>query len=360
MKQQLLVKPRSSRMSETLPEFIAIIFPVGYALIFAYYSFANFAHGFWDYGLYCGLTSLFMFWLFAPSVYQNWMRIYVVWHMPSCDYLQMERDFSRIAKILKKLRCPSAGIAQYDLATLKMYQGHYVEAVDLYTAALKDSEKSQYRNEPFFSIYECVLASIYARQDRMEESHQQFEKAFNRVKNTSEANKLYSVIPQLYRASLLAENADLERAREDIVKVLSVFETCRLPRGFRKRFLNRLKAAANLIGANVFLKGNDLEQANKFRDAYLLAYAEDSEVLTPVSVRAINRLAEGYLSRGLHESAENLLNLSYGVLRRIPNHPDGQETLSSFKRLLLDTDRKDEIEDMLLWVRPLPRELLAD
>jgi hypothetical protein len=37
------------------------------------------------------------------------------------------------------------------------------------------------------------------------------------------------------------------------------------------------------------------------------------------------------------------------MLHLAPHHPDGQETLSSFKQLLLDTDRKDEIEDMLLW-----------
>jgi len=359
MKQVSLVKRRIVKVREIIPHLLAMVLLSGYILATSYYAAANFAIGYWSYGLYYGLASIVFLWIFLPHIFHNWCRIYMIASSPDCDYIRLDRLLSRISKVLQTMRCPAARLLGPDLGTLRLYQGRYAEAEHLFISTLQEIERSPslLRGLPQHAIYECALATAYARQHRLDEAYGELEKAFKRVQKAGAESQMYSIFPLAGRASLNVEKDDLQAAQEDIGGVLSALKGIEPPRGAWRNYAPRLKCTAYLVSAVVYMKMNEVEKANKFFDAIFNTIDQTSDAISPLSVKWINVLAQEYMHKHLYEKAESLFNLSYGLLRHVPDHPDCQQTLSCFRQLLLETNREQEIKDMLAWVRPSFKEL---
>ena len=71
------------------------------------------------------------------------------------------------------------------------------------------------------------------------------------------------------------------------------------------------------------------------------------------SMSVLNRLAKQYMEIGAPVQAERVLEFAYSVARGHPIHPEAQEIAQTFEKLLIEADRRDEIADMKLWIRPV-------
>jgi tetratricopeptide (TPR) repeat protein len=355
---QSLISKRASVLKRTTPQLVATLFFLFSVSFTAYYSAVAFAEGTWLSGLVYAFGSLFLLWLYAPGILENWITIYIAWHLPSCDYLHLDRICSRVVNVLRFFRCANSAGRQH-LALIKMYEGQYGDAEYLVSNVLRDLANTQWRNAPQYVILECHLASAFARQNRMDEARDIVEKAFVRIEDASDGFELYSMFPLLHSMSFDIEEGHLDKAKESLIALQHSIAAPKLPRGFSRAWLTKLESGTALLSAILFLRTGELEIAEKSYLTFFDFVARDEESINPLHVKWMNLLAREYLQNKMYDRAEDLLNLSYGLLRRIPNHPDCQQTLGLFRQLLLETNRKDQLEDMLAWVRPLNRELIG-
>jgi len=336
-----------------------MLFLSAFVVVTAYLSATSFATGSLNYGLYYAVCSAIFFWIWLPHICQNWFQIGLILNTPGCDYLAMDRQLTSATNLFEALRCPTRRLLYPELALLKMYQGLYAEAESWMRKALDDIAKSRFSKLPQFAIHECTLATIYAREQRFDEADNELEKAFKRVYTSYRGAEMFMMFPLAVRASLKLQKEDLQGANEDVGNLLRAIERYEPARGLWKTYAPRLKCSCYLVGAIVYLKLNQQEKSDKFVETFFNTIAENGVAISPVSVKWINMLAEQYLQIRRYETAEDLLDVSYDLLRQVPNHPDCQPTLASYKQLLLDTGREKEVADMLAWVKPQRKDLPA-
>jgi hypothetical protein len=105
-----------------------------------------------------------------------------------------------------------------------------------------------------------------------------------------------------------------------------------------------------LLARIEFKRGND-EQAKSYVEEYLKGMHINFAILSASHLDVTTRLAEECVIRGLFDYAERLLDVSYSIGMGQPFHPDSLETLNCYEKLLVLTDRKDEVADMRSWLR---------
>ena len=272
--------------------------------------------------------------------------------------MSLSKVCNSAVRFMKFFRCPNSA-GQNVLAGIKMSEGQYGDAEYLFSDMLQRIGKTQWRTAPQYVIYECNLALAYVRQHRVDEAKDILEKAFVRLKDVSKEFEVYSIFPLQHSMMIDIEEGNLEGAKEKLDMLREHFLSPQLPRGFSREWFTQLQSSTSLASAILFIQTGELELAEDSYQSFLRFRANDQAAITPLSVKWMNLLAKEYLQNKMYERAEDLLNLSYGLLRRVPNHPDCQQTLGLFRQLLIDTNRKEDIEDMLAWVRPLNRELIG-
>jgi hypothetical protein len=75
--------------------------------------------------------------------------------------------------------------------------------------------------------------------------------------------------------------------------------------------------------------------------------------ITLLSLDVLTNLSDTLIEHNHLQSAEKLLDYSYAIASRHPDHCDGVKVLDSYTKLLTLTNRESEIADMKRWIRPV-------
>jgi tetratricopeptide (TPR) repeat protein len=79
----------------------------------------------------------------------------------------------------------------------------------------------------------------------------------------------------------------------------------------------------------------------------------DMKCITLLSLDVLTNLSDTLIEHNHLQSAEKLLDYSYAIASRHPDHCDGVKVLDSYTKLLTLTNRESEIADMKRWIRPV-------
>jgi tetratricopeptide (TPR) repeat protein len=318
---------------------------------------------------FLGVTSLFLFfgllWLWIPPLVACVLRFHFWIHMHDRQYARIDLAYWRATNALKYLGRPLyLEIITSDLATMRLAQGYYDSAVALYQEALKSAEVTKpQRNQRRFhekrlAMFKRNLATALFRNHRPIEAELLCEEALEKLGKEKEdpTSDVFRANTHNTIASIRLDLGELDSAEEHLNAARDIWEGLGSKQPFPKALLHSYIAPTWLLLASLYLERNDLARADHFCDLALTLLKEDDLAFPSLQLKNINRLAEGYITRESFKRAEQLLEISYQIASELPFHPDSQNTLTGYEKLLRLTDRQNEIADMRSYLKLIETE----
>jgi tetratricopeptide (TPR) repeat protein len=215
------------------------------------------------------------------------------------------------------------------------------------------------KNSPFVAMLHANLGVAYVRAQRIEEAKMQFEQAmqaFPEESIISSAQKTLIAVCKAYvNISIGAskfEMGDLDGAYEQIVIGMTVLQqNAKPPAPLQLIHVRQTLMHSHAMLALIEMRKGQLREANEHFQRFMHVTVTDAPLLTSTHLRVLALLADEYLKEKQYEAAEKILDLGYRVGLESPHHPDALLLLDVFERLLVVTERKDEVADMRLWLR---------
>lgn len=298
-----------------------------------------------------------MIWLFAPHIVLNCIEIYVNASRSNRDFGKIDRVLSTGLQILRLMRIRnSAAVASIlvRLGQARLVQGFYDSAVLLFQEAITYSEKiSGVRESIAMSMYHLNLGSAYAWQQKYMEAEIQAEKAVEILQQIdTPLSKDFEAHCNLHIGASRVELNELESAETHLKSALEALEKMKPSFDMPLLTIKHAVISCCLYLARLKVKQGNSADSFEYDNKFFEEIQGNTAILSPNHARALNSLAGEYITIGNFSHAEDLLNVAYELGRENPFHPDSQETISAFEKLLVATDRQAEIADMRSWLRP--------
>jgi tetratricopeptide (TPR) repeat protein len=241
-----------------------------------------------------------------------------------------------------------------NLGLARLCEGHYESAASLFTdaATYVQSSKRLAQSNIAVVIYNN-LAVAYVRLGRYVEAEAMAHKALEvaQAPVMQKKSQMLTVPPNGVLANIHLRFNEPESALQEYQKTLSICETSSLPKGFGKASFEQARLFCLLGLASAAIKLGKKEESRKYCDSALSVAELSPYAANPLALAPLNQLIEDYSENKEYAHAEKLAQLAYSIGSRHPFHPDAQQTLNLYERLLSLTDRPAEIPDMRLWLR---------
>ncbi|MBS2009776.1 MAG: hypothetical protein JST01_22160 [Cyanobacteria bacterium SZAS TMP-1] len=314
-----------------------------------------------------GLYALLMVWIFGSTLIGAPATFLAVRQLEKRNFFVAEQAFTNYLDLVKRLKLHKDGhyqVATANLALIKLSRGDYHHAEVLYEDLIaKNKSSKRLANHGLTAVYINNLAGLKVAQAVLHEELFDLE--------LSEAERLANEALAIWRGAggkkssgeaayplqLLAEIYILRGQLPEAEKALS--ESIELNGGAKQSAVILPEARQGLYFESHFwlglllLKQGKKDQADKIIAGLIDQLRKSPAPVLQHSMLVLNLITREYVEMGALAEAENVVSFAYSVARGYPVHPEAQEIAHTFEDILIKTDRKDEIADMKLWIRPV-------
>lgn len=247
----------------------------------------------------------------------------------------------------------------FQVGRMRMFQGFFDGAETPMERGLEIALKDKHlKHSSFVAMLHANLGMAYVRAQRIIEAEMQFEQAMSAFppdsKLTNHQKPLIASCKAYVNISIGAakfELGDLDSAYEHIVIGMTVLQSGKPPEPLQLIHVRQTMLHSHAMLALIEMRKGDLKEADEHLQRFFRVIATDAPLITSSHLRVLTLLADEYISVEKFETAEQILNVAYKVGHESSHHPDAQQLLGIFEKLLVLTDRKDEVSDMRSWLR---------
>ncbi len=297
-------------------------------------------------------------WAFGCAYIGIPMTMYLNQKYAQKRYRELDVAHSRALKLLTQLpfrKTLDVPVMMSNLALMRLCQGNYESAEDLFRQAHTYLSKDKYLKDSFAAaILLNNLGCACMRIGNLVEAELNAQRALEILelpKNKSQ--KVVTALPYSVIGTVHAKLGELDTAEENLTKALEVYSREIVPAGTITTSLTQGKMQTFLWLSFVYVKQGSIARAETHCDTALSIIADDPMVMNTLTIEVLNILANEFINAKQFDRGERLLELAYSLCAESPYHPDARQTLNYFEKLLLLTDRQSEVPDMRGWLRPM-------
>jgi tetratricopeptide (TPR) repeat protein len=205
---------------------------------------------------------------------------------------------------------------------------------------------------PNMAVLLCHLSRAYSSQDRFEEAERAAMEGLEFARNIGRYSYArVEVFPLFALAYTHLRSGELEKAEKEYNQVIQLNASTKAPPSYGNSVFAPIMQGCRVGLATIAIKKGDAEASKIYWHEYLGMVHENAAALSPSFLRSFNLLANDYMNAKLYDQAEDVIDFAYALAKQYFDHPDAQETLNYFEKLLLLTDRQSEIAEMRAWLR---------
>ncbi len=299
----------------------------------------------------------FLVYLSLPILVHSCVQVGVQRSIQTRDYEAIDRAYARTLNLIAKLRLSHGGVRTFLLAELgrmRLLQGHFDSAESYFLEALASTLKNERAPKINRAILYFNLAGALRRQGLYEEASDRYEMGMKFLHSSDAKTLAFLSFANLSIAALKIEQNDLSGAELCLLKAKELMDRTDLQKAFPT--VRKVQAELSCLSALtlVLLRKGDVAAAETIGGKFLLLANQHIGEISSLELKTLNLIAAEYLNLGQNEQAEKYLQIAYAVARDFPFHPDARLSLECYEQLLSITDRKAEIDDMRMWLRPVP------
>jgi tetratricopeptide (TPR) repeat protein len=285
------------------------------------------------------------------------VEIYADTQIGARNQLSVEVAYMAALRAIKRLPVRKAYFIEYmisNLAILRMRRGDFEAAERLYLEAVDSAMKDRYwSNQASSVIFMTNLAGVYRCQGRTEEAEIEHHLAFEHLKKVKQEECVQAGFLWLSCSALHVKVGKIAEARSEVEKAVKFLSAPNQTRGWEVHAQRGL-GDCNLIMATICAIENQRAEAIKYGDLYYQSLPTRSIPIAVANLESINRLIAEYLRLQEYERAEQLLNTAYEIGRECPDCRLALTPQQNYERLLLETNRSSDVQDMKKWLREVP------
>lgn len=344
--------------------YASLLLMMGFVLfLFGSSAFLALSSGQWFY-FGCSLALLaYSAWAMGAS----FVSIPLVMHLNSKysekKYGEIDYAHSRALKLVMQLPCRKSAdvpVLMSNLALMRLCQGNYESAEDLFRQAVEYIGKDKRLNSTFAAaILMNNLGCACFRRGNLAEAEICADKAIEIFELSR--NKSWRIglsLPYLLKGAVHAKFGEFDTAEQNLREAHKVLNTERMPAGSVETSFQQSKNQLLLWMSYVLVKSEKREEAELMCDQAVKSVASDTAGANTLTLEALLLLANEFMNLRDFVRAEQLLEIAYSIGAESPYHPDSKQTLNYFEKLLLLTDRQSEVADMRNWLRHVDHHLL--
>jgi tetratricopeptide (TPR) repeat protein len=298
----------------------------------------------------------FMAWAILPVFIHNCAQVYLQRAITERDFEAIDSVYSRTLKLLDSLQIKHGGVRTFllsEIGRMRLLQGHFDSAENYFLEALESVVKDVRCPRINKAILHFNCAGTLRRQGLLDAASDRYEIGMQLLQSSDTKTLAFLAFANLSIAALKIDQNDLECAEYCLRKSKELMDRTDLQVAFPA--VRKVQAEISCLNALtlVLLRKGEHGTAESSGENFLaLAYQHLAEI-SSMELRTLNLIAAEYLALGKPELAEPFLDLAYLVARDFQFHPDSQLTLENFEKLLITTERKEEVADMRQWLRPV-------
>ncbi|MBS2002790.1 MAG: tetratricopeptide repeat protein [Cyanobacteria bacterium SZAS LIN-5] len=298
----------------------------------------------------------FLTYLSLPIFIHSCVQFIVQKDIVGKDYEAMDRAYLRALNLITRLHLNHGGVRTFLLAELgrmRLLQGQFDSAESYFLEALASTAKNERSPRINKAILYFNLAGALRRQGLFQEASDRYEMGMKFLHSGDAKTLAFLSFANLSIAALKLEQNELAGAEQCLLKAKELMDRTDLQKAFPA--VQKIQAELTCLSSLtlVLLRKGDLDAAETIGAKFLLLAAQHLGAISSLELKTLNSIAEEYIALGQSEKAERFLEIAYAVARDFPFHPDSLESLECYENLLLITNRKAEIADMRMWLRPV-------
>ncbi len=291
-----------------------------------------------------------------PILVHSCVQLFVQKDIVGRDYEAVDRAYVRALNLLNKLHLRHGGVQTFLLAEIgrmRLMQGQYDSAETYFLEALASTIKNHRTPKLHQAILYFNLAGALRRQSRFQEASDKYEMGMHFLHSTDARTMAFLAYANLSIASLKVEQNDLAGAEQCILKAKELMDRTDLQKAFP--MVRKIQAELSCLSllTLVLLRKGDPEGAETISQKFLVLANQHLGEISPLELKTLNLISAEYIDLGQNEKAEKFIEIAYAVARDFPFHPDSLTNLDCYEELLSITNRKAEIGDMRMWLRPV-------
>jgi tetratricopeptide (TPR) repeat protein len=298
----------------------------------------------------------YLVWEISPLFIHSCVHFYLLRHIAERDYEALDRVYSKTLKLINSLHLKHAGVRTFllsEVGRMRLLEGQFDSAENYFLEAIESTAKNARYPRISKAILHFNCGGTLRRQGLLDAAGERYEIGMQLLQSSDPKTLAFLAFANLSVAALKIDQNDLEGAEQCLRQSKKLMDRTDLQAAFPA--VRKVQAETSCLNALtlVLLRKGELAGAESLGENFLaLAYQHVGEI-SSMELRTLNLVAAEYLALGKPELAEPFLDLAYLVARDFQFHPDSQLTLDNFEKLLITTERKDEVPDMRQWLRPV-------
>lgn len=347
---------------------ISIYIPIGLYLLWVAFVLGpplvifNFGHSFL--GFVCGLIiSVLSFICGVKFITAAILQIDISRSSKTTQYVTTKTKCLRalqITRLWPKRMNYDAHFYESVLGTVHMKLGEYAEAEAIFlrmasrlepASRVSSAQAALTRKISLGTVY-CNLSYVYFGQRQLLKAAALGEKSLALYEQlNSPAYARMRMFPLLSLAMIHYESGNPDLAETELNRVFEIYGSCPELPCYGSTTTDPLLLLGSIGLALVRLKKGDEEASFSHWHRCLVKANAMLEPFPTSVMRGLNAYATLCMDCNHLDVAQQALDMSYLVALQNFDHPEAAVTLDCFERLLLATDRADEVKDMRAWLR---------
>lgn len=303
----------------------------------------------------CSTLLLVSVWAWGGSYITIPMSLYLNQKYSEKRYGELEAAHSRALRLLNKLpfrKSIDVPVMTSNLALMRLCQGNYDSAEDLFRHAYSYAGKDRQLRDTFAAaILVNNLACACLRRGNYVEAELHANRALEILElKKNKQFKVISALPHAVIGNVHCRLGEYDTSIEHFLKAIQIYDTEKAPVGTINTSLSQGKTQVYLWLAYDYIKVDKISESEKICDRAFVLIEQDAGAVNALTLEVLYMLANEYMNLRKMDRAEKLLEIAYGLCAETPFHPDAKPLLNYFEKLLLLTDRQNEVADMRAWL----------
>jgi tetratricopeptide (TPR) repeat protein len=309
-----------------------------------------------------GIVMALLVWNWVPAALYYAIEVGSTNDVLNERYAKVELQYARAVRFLNSFPFTKnsfwKSVMLIQIGRMRLAQGFFNGAdTPMEEGILIAQRVPMYSKSPTMAMFHSNLGVAYLRQKRIVEAEIQFDEALavlsdeRTMKFNKSLNQFCRAYLNLLTGAAKFEINELDQAFELTIQGMNVLKNEKPPSPLQIYHVRQSLMNGYVLLAVIQMRKGDVEDAKHYTDQFFNTLPTDASMLTTSHIKAINLLAQEYLDAGDNDRAERLMNVAYAIGLNSPFHPDALESLDIFEKLLVRTDRKDEVADMRSWLR---------
>ena len=296
-------------------------------------------------------------WLGLSRLMTGSLQLWFARNWDRRNYERIDRLYSRLQPLVKNsplVRGYNRAVLTDCLGIVRLRLGFFESAEQLFRQAIQSAllQERQLARHPYVSVLYGHLGGALCLQGQFIDAEDAATEALAllRRKPTAQTRYLEAGPLMILGIAHLGLN-ELDQAESCLLEARAACNAQPQPLGLSKTSRRDLHIGISIDLALVSAKKGKLEESLQQFKATLNELKADPVGLSTATLEPLYLLANEYMNSENFKEAECALNHAYATGHRFPFHPHSRQLLNYFEKLLLLTNRPDEIEDMRLWLR---------